>query len=326
MNKVVIITTGGTIAMTTDRESQSVKPTDPHLLKKALPLLNDYAVVEMDDFANLPSVHITPDIMLKLSERIQTYINRPDVNGIVITHGTDTLEETAYFLDLVLPSTKPVVVTGAMRGFDERGSDGPLNMLSAVRVAAEPASAGKGVLVVFNEEVHAARWVTKTHTSNVAAFRSPQNGPIGIVTKTGPLFYSIPLGQVALAPINRITANVVIIKAAAGTDDLFFRAALDADVDGIVLEALGQGNIPPQMIVGVKNAVKNGTPVVVVSRSLSGIVQDVYGYEGGGKQLKDLGVIFSNGLSAQKARIKLILALSKTKDTAELSRLFSDKN
>lgn len=324
MNKVIVITTGGTIAMTTDRESQSMKPTDPHLLEKAVPLLNDYADVEMEAFANFPSAHVTPDTMRKLSETIGTYINRSDVSGIVVTHGTDTLEETAYFLDLVLPQAKPVVVTGAMRGFDECGPDGPSNMVNAVRVAAEPTSSGKGVMVVFNEEIHAARWVTKTHTSNVAAFRSPQNGPIGIVTKSGPLFYNTPLEQRKITLTNPVKANVALIKAAAGTDDLFFRAATDAGVDGIVLEALGQGNIPPQMMPGLKDAIKSGIPIVIVSRSLSGVVQDVYGYEGGGKQLKDLGVIFSNGLNAQKARIKLILALSNTNDTAELKRVFSD--
>lgn len=324
MKKVVVVTTGGTIAMTEDKESQSVKPVDPQLLKRALPLLNDFADVEMDAFSNIPSPHVTPDFMLQLSRRIRTHLDRSDVDGVVVTHGTDTLEETAYFLDLVLSTTKPVVLTGAMRGFDELGTDGPLNMVNAVRVAADPASAAKGVMVVFNDEIHAARWVTKTHTSNVATFRSPQNGPIGILTKKGTVFNNWPLVQEGKFKADRLSANVVLIKAAAGTDDLFFRAALAANVDGIVLEALGQGNIPPPMVEGVRTAINSGkVPVVMVSRCLSGIIQDVYGYEGGGKQLKEMGVIFSNGLNGQKARIKLMLALATTRDRDELDKLFN---
>lgn len=324
MKKIVVVTTGGTIAMTEDKTTQSVKPIDPDLLKKALPLLDDFADVEMDPFSNVPSPHMTPEMMLRLSEHIRTYVNRSDVDGIVVTHGTDTLEETAYFLDLVLKAEKPIVVTGAMRGFNELGTDGPLNIVNAVRVAADPGTIAKGVLVVFNDEIHAARWVTKTHTSNVATFRSPQNGPLGILTKKGVIYNNWPFVNDRKLTVSALTHDVVLIKAAAGTDDLFFRAAMEARTHGIVLEALGQGNIPPQMVTGVKQAINSGIPVVMVSRCLSGIIQDIYGYEGGGKQLKEIGVIFSNGLNGQKARIKLLLALEHTHSHTQLQNLFND--
>ena len=322
MTKVAIITTGGTIAMSGDRQSGGVKPKDPDVLPKSMPDLSQYADVEMDAFSNLPSPHITPEVMLKLSQRVHTYLNRSDISGIVVTHGTDTMEETAYFLDLVLPPTKPVVLTGAMRSSDQMGADGPFNLTSAVRVAASPQATGKGVVVVFNGEIHAARWVTKTHTSNLAAFRSPHTGPIGFLTQQDVVFTHLPQGHETIGPIDHLRANVAIVKAASGTDDLFVHAALDAGVDGIVLEALGQGNIPPQMTPGVKRALKLDVPVVIVSRCLSGVVQDVYGYEGGGQQLKEWGVLFTDGLNAQKARIKLMLALSKTQNIGELRKLF----
>ena len=157
VTKVAIITTGGTIAMSGDRQSGGVKPKDPDVLPKSMPDLSQYADVEMDAFSNLPSPHITPEVMLKLSQRVHTYLNRSDISGIVMTHGTDTMEETAYFLDLVLPPTKPVVLTGAMRSSDQMGADGPFNLTSAVRVAASPQATGKGGCARTVSETRAAK-------------------------------------------------------------------------------------------------------------------------------------------------------------------------
>jgi len=309
MSKIVIITTGGTIAMSEDLKTKTVKPLDQDTIDQLIPYLEDYAEIEMDHFLNLPSPHITPKHMYNLTLHIKKYLEIDEVKGVVITHGTDTLEETAYFIDLLLTSEKPIVITGAMRSSNELGADGPLNLVNAVRVASDEASWGKGVLVVFNDEIHAARYVTKTHTSNVATFQSPENGPIGTVTKKGIRFSHAPL-IVDNYKLQPPTENIGLIKAAAGMDDLLINTYIDNGFKGIVIEGLGQGNLPKEMLPGIKKAIALNIPIVLVSRCFNGIVDAIYGYDGGGKQLKDLGVIFSNGLNGQKARIKLMLTLS----------------
>ncbi|TCS84119.1 asparaginase [Tepidibacillus fermentans] len=324
MNKVVVITTGGTIAMSEDLRSRTVKPIDQDTLDQMMPFLEDYRPVQMDHFINIPSPHMTPEIMYQLALHMNQYLENKDVSGIVITHGTDTLEETAYFLDLLITSEKPVVLTGAMRSSNELGADGPLNLVNSVRVAKDPTSRGKGVLVVFNDEIHAARYVTKTHTSNVATFQSPANGPIGTVTKKGIRFSHAPLirDNYPLVPPN---GKIGLIKAAVGMDDLLIHTYIDNNYQGIVIEALGQGNLPPKMLNGIKRAVENKIPIVLVSRSFNGFVDDVYDYEGGGKQLKKLGVIFSNGLNGQKARIKLMVTYHLFKNGQEDLQKYFDR-
>ncbi|KXG43658.1 asparaginase [Tepidibacillus decaturensis] len=309
MSKVVIITTGGTIAMSEDLKTKTVKPLDQDTLDFFLPFLEEYVNVEMEHFMNIPSPHMTPEKMYQLALHTKKYLEDDEVLGIVITHGTDTLEETAYFLDLLLTSDKPVVLTGAMRSSNELGADGPVNLVGAVRVVADPSSTGKGVLVVFNDEIHAARYVTKTHTSNVATFQSPENGPIGTVTKKGIRFSHAPLlrDNYELSPPN---TKIGLVKAAAGMDDLLINTLIEHGYEGIVIEGLGQGNLPPEMLGGIKKGIEKGIPIVLVSRCFNGFVDAVYGYEGGGKQLKDLGLIFSNGLNGQKARIKLMITIN----------------
>ncbi|WP_339062671.1 asparaginase [Tepidibacillus marianensis] len=315
MSKVVVITTGGTIAMSEDLKSRTVKPIDQDTLDQMMPFLDDYGPVEMDHFINIPSPHMTPEIMYQLTLHVNQYLIKKDVLGVVITHGTDTLEETAYFLDLLITSQKPVVVTGAMRSSNELGADGPLNLVNAVRVAKDPSSYGKGVFVVFNDEIHAARYVTKTHTSNVATFQSPETGPIGTVTKKGIRFSHAPIVRDNYEPFPP-DGKIGLVKAAVGMDDLLLNSYIENGYQGIVIEGLGQGNLPPEMLNGVKKAIEKKIPIVLVSRCFNGFVDDVYDYEGGGKQLKKLGVVFSNGLNGQKARIKLMLTY----------HLFKDKN
>ncbi|MDR6224529.1 asparaginase [Desmospora profundinema] len=321
MKHIIILTTGGTIAMKEDGGDHSVRPADPHALRGQLNMLKAYAQVEMEAIFNYPSPHLTPSHIHQIREKAAECLSRPETDGVVITHGTDTLEETAHYLDITLDSAKPVVLTGAMRSHNELGSDGPLNLVNAVRVAAHSGSRGKGVLVVFNDEIHAARWVTKTHTSNVATFQSPSHGPIGLLSKKGVLF-THPLAPRPILPSAPPVEPVHLVKAAAGTDDTFIRAALAAGTKGLVVEALGQGNLPPAMLPGLRKALDQGVPVVLVSRCFNGFVEDTYGYEGGGRQLKELGVIFSNGLNGQKARIQLMAALHSSRDPAVLQTFF----
>jgi L-asparaginase len=320
MKKVLVINTGGTIAMSID-ESEGVKPLDDQAVEKILPFLQGYADVNMVNLLNLPSPHITPETMNQIRLFIESELKANEYDGIVITHGTDTLEETAFFLDLTLPVTVPVVITGAMRSSNELGADGPVNLISSVRTAVEPASRNKGVLVVFNDEIHAARHVTKTHTSNVATFQSPQYGPIGTISKKSVNYHHAPLER-EYYPIRDAAANVPLIKAVAGMDPNWLRFLLEQPIDGVVVEALGLGNLPPAVVPTFAQLLEKGVPVVLVSRCYNGQVQDVYDYAGGGKQLKSMGFIFSNGLNGQKARLKLMVTLQQTRDFQELQKLF----
>lgn len=318
---VVVINTGGTIAMRASGGKGVVPASEPPF-SALLPHLERHARITMDDYLNVPSPHMTPRHMLALAQRVQATVRQSDVHGVVITHGTDTLEETAFLLDLVVKTDKPIVVTGAMRASDELGADGPVNLLAAVRVAAHPESGGKGVLVVFNDEIHAARYVTKTHSTNVATFQSPQHGPIGTVTQADIFYHHAPLVREHF-PAQALAENVALVKAAAGMDDFFLQACADRGVDGVVIEALGLGNLPPAMVPGVRRLLAARIPVVLVSRCYNGMVLPVYGYEGGGRQLHKLGVILSSGrLNGQKARIKLMVTLSLSRDLDQLREWF----
>ncbi|WNB93700.1 asparaginase [Bacillus sp. NEB1478] len=322
MKKILLIHTGGTIAMEENKNTGGVNTKETHPLESTIAELADIAEVISKNYVNLPSPHITPVHMLELASFIKEQTETEHFDGIVITHGTDTLEETAYVLDLVLGATIPVIVTGAMRSSNEHGSDGPYNLISSVKVASDQQSLGKGVLVVFNDEIHTAKNVTKTHTSNIATFQSPQYGPIGIVTKRGVLFHHTPL-QSNRFQVKSVSKNVVLLKAFAGMDGTLINAAAHG-ADGIVIEALGQGNMPPATVPAIENLIKKQVPVVLVSRCFNGIAQDIYSYEGGGKHLKELGVIFSNGLNGQKARLKLMIALENTNSSEKLQHLFFD--
>ncbi|MBS4173299.1 asparaginase [Bacillus sp. FJAT-49736] len=318
---ILIIHTGGTISMYEDQETGAVKPGQENPLTAHTANLSDLANLVIKEPFNLPSPHITTNEMLMLKELIIDEYKKNQIDGVVITHGTDTLEETAYFLDLTIPYDFPIVVTGAMRSSNEIGSDGLYNLISSVRVAASDGARGKGVLVVLNDEIHTAKNVTKTHTSNVSTFQSPQYGPIGIVAKQGIIFHHQPTDR-EYYNINQISKKVALIKAHAGMDSSLFFAISDMNYDGVVIEALGQGNLPPAAVEGVQKLINENIPVILVSRCFNGIVQDVYGYEGGGKRLKEMGAIFSNGLNGQKARIKLLITLSYTGDIKEIEDIF----
>jgi L-asparaginase len=318
---ILIIHTGGTISMFEDHETGDVRPGEENPLTSQTSALSDLANLDIREPFNLPSPHITTDEMLFLKKLIEEEEKKGQVDGVVITHGTDTLEETAYFLDLTVPFDFPIVVTGAMRSSNEVGSDGLYNLISSIRVAASDGAKGKGVLVVLNDEIHTAKNVTKTHTSNVSTFQSPQYGPIGIVAKQGIIFHHQPTLKENYNIVD-VSKRVALIKAHAGMDSSLFYAIRDLEYDGVVIEALGQGNLPPATVDGVKALLGANIPVILVSRCFNGIVQDVYGYEGGGKRLKEIGVIFSNGLNGQKARIKLLITLSYTNNFKEIDEIF----
>ncbi|HDR7783570.1 MULTISPECIES: asparaginase [Bacillus] len=321
MKRILVLHTGGTIAMEEDKETGVVQPGEKNPLLKFIPDLEGDVDLIVEDVFHLPSPHMTPSEMLQLQVIIDERVKQDNIHGVVITHGTDTLEETAYFLDLTVQATIPIVVTGAMRSSNELGADGLYNFLSAVKVASCSEAAEKGVLVVLNDEIHCATNVTKTHTSNVATFQSPQYGPIGMVTKRGVVFHHALVHHETYS-VNKVSKNVVVLKAYAGMDDTLLGAIENLPVDGIVIEALGQGNLPPRTLPSLERLIDKGIPVVLVSRCFNGIVQDVYSYEGGGKQLKDMGIVFTYGLNAQKARIKLLVALENTNSHETIQNMF----
>lgn len=306
MKKILVLHTGGTIAMQEDPKTGVVqtKLSNP-LLEVRLTLPND-VTIQTEDIFNLPSPHITPSHMLKLKERVQEAMIQ-GFDSIVITHGTDTLEETAFFLDTTIGNQIPIIITGAMRSSNELGSDGLYNFLSAIRVAASPEAIGMGVLVVMNDEIHSARYVTKTHTSNVATFLTPTLGPVGLVNKSRILFLQKIL-KVPHLDVSTVEGVIPIVKAYAGMHGELFEALAQTKIDGLVIEAFGAGNLPPDTTKPIQEMIQQGIPVVLVSRCFNGVAEPVYSYPGGGKELSDLGVIFCMSISSQKARIKLLIA------------------
>ena len=303
--KILVLHTGGTISMQADASGAVVTSQDNPMNHVTNPL--EGIEVHALDFLNLPSPHIKPKHMLALYHKIKEEADNYD--GVVITHGTDTLEETAYFLDTMEIPHMPIVLTGAMRSSNELGSDGVYNYLSALRVASDDKAADKGVLVVMNDEIHAAKYVTKTHTTNVSTFQTPTHGPLGLIMKQEILYFKTAEPRVRF-DLDCIQGLVPIISAYAGmTDELIDMLDLE-QLDGLVIQAFGAGNVPKETAQKLENLLQKGIPVALVSRCFNGIAEPVYAYQGGGVQLQESGVLFVKELNAQKARLKLLIALN----------------
>ena len=303
--KILVLHTGGTISMQADASGAVVTSSDNPMNHVSNPL--EGIQVHSLDFFNLPSPHIKPKHMLALYQKIKEEADNYD--GVVITHGTDTLEETAYFLDTMKVPHIPIVLTGAMRSSNELGSDGVYNYLSALRVASDDKAADKGVLVVMNDEIHAAKYVTKTHTTNVSTFQTPTHGPLGLIMKQEILYFKTAEPRVRF-DLDHIQGLVPIISAYAGmTDELIDMLDLE-QLDGLIIQAFGAGNIPKETAQKLESLLQKGIPVALVSRCFNGIAEPVYAYQGGGVQLQKAGVFFVKELNAQKARLKLLIALN----------------
>ena len=318
--KVGILFTGGTISMTIDKEIGANVPTlSGEQIMSMATNVKDVAEFEIKDFDEIPGPHMTPEKLLHLKDNVLELLNREDICGVVITHGTDSLEESAYFLDLVINHEKPVVVTGAMRSSSELGYDGSNNLSSAVCVAISDNAKNKGVLVVLNNEVLLASEATKTDTMALNTFQSPAKGSLGIVDNNELLLYK-NVAHRTFIDTDQVENKVALFKSGIGMDDTFINHAVDMGYKGI--EAMGRGNIPPQMYEGVKYARENGVVVVITSRCSTGRVHDSYGYLGSGRDLKNIGCIFAGDLNGHKCRIKLMLALGKTNNLDEIKDFF----
>ena len=303
--KILVLHTGGTISMQADASGAVVTSSDNPMNHVSNPL--EGIQVHTLDFFNLPSPHIKPKHMLALYQKIKE--EAANYDGVVITHGTDTLEETAYFLDTMEVPHMPIVLTGAMRSSNELGSDGVYNYLSALRVASDNRAADKGVLVVMNDEIHAAKYVTKTHTTNVGTFQTPTHGPLGLVMKKEVLFFKTAEPRVRF-DLQEIKGVVPIISAYAGMKTELLDLLDIHQMDGLIIEAFGAGNLPKEVAEKLFEFQEAGLPIALVSRCFNGIAEPVYAYDGGGVKLHDHGIFFVKELNAAKARIKLLIALN----------------
>lgn len=322
MKKIAVIFNGGTISMKVDERIKAAVPSlTGEEIMSMVTGIEKFAEIESYSFSSMPSPHMTFKTMIELSNFTKEILKREDISGVVITHGTDTLEETAYLLDLTIDSDKPVVITGAMRSGSELGYDGPSNLAAAICTAISEDSIGRGVLVCFNGELNSASEVTKANSMALNAFRTPNFGPIGIVDNNKVMFYR-DAKNTEKYEVQEIKKDVALIKCVVDMDSTFVDFVVEKGFGGIVIEALGRGNVPPKMVSGIKNALEKGLPIVVVSRCFEGRVHESYGYEGGGKMLKDLGVIFGDTLPGQKARIKLALAINSGIDKEEIKNHF----
>ncbi|WP_416841415.1 asparaginase [Haloferax sp. DFSO52] len=321
--EIVVLSTGGTIASTSGAGGATPQKRGAELVD-AVPELESYANLTVTEVAHRPSFDMDFETISALREAVVEAVG-DGAAGIVVTHGTDTMEESAYALDLTLDVEAPVVFTGAQRRPDETSSDGPANLLTAVRLAAHEKLVGEGgVYIAFDEELHAARDVTKQHTSKLDTFGSPDKGPIAATTREGVRFFRAPGSRSVDIQTTEPTASVEMVKSGVGVGAEQITRAVDAGVDGLVIEGTGLGNVTSALGDAIGDAIDAGVVVVVTSRCSAGAVSGVYGTGGGGATLANHGVVFGGDLPAHKARLKLVYALSVGGDHESVAELFDE--
>jgi L-asparaginase len=322
MKKILVVFTGGTFSMMIDQSTGGAIPRySGGELLDMIPQAKQLAEIDYYDFGKYPGPHVTPQLMLQLSEKIKQLLNDKHYDGVIVTHGTDTLEETAYFLDLTINTDIPIVMIGSMKNSSEPDWDGPRNLIDAIHICLNDNSKNMGVLVCLNGEINAASEVTKIYSNSVESFKSLDFGSLGFVQNGRVIFNRLP-HHLEKIETNVIDDNVDMLTVYAGMNEKFFRFSADSGASGIVVEALGVGNVPPPAFEGIKYAVEKGIPVVLTSRCPAGETDYIYSYPGAGKHLHDLGVIFADYINGQKARIKLIIVLGKTRDINQIRKYF----
>lgn len=323
---VHVVATGGTIASTNYYSGDPGKISVAELLR-SVPL-DSIAVISGQQFANVASTQITLAQWLALSRGIaDTLRSRPDLAGVVVTHGTDTMEETAFFLDLTVADPRPIVVTGAMRPSDGIGIDGPANLYNAVRVAGDSAARNRGTMVLLNDEIFAARDVTKANTVRPDAFVAPYRGALGVADPERIVFHRLPARSASfdLAGVTELP-RVDIAYAYTGADGAAIDAFVAAGAKGIVIAGAGRGGVTGAQRQAVNRALAKGVVVVIGSRAGSGSVPVGTGVRGVGVALSanqaQAATLGTGDLTVQKARVLLMLALTRTSDTREIARIF----
>jgi L-asparaginase len=304
---IVLVATGGTIS-STDAGAGAV----PHLsgadLLRMVGAPAELPGVEVVEFARLPGCEMAPRRMAELAAVVTRELARDDRCGAVVTHGTDTIEESAFVCHLTVPSDKPVVFTGAMRTASELSWDGPRNLLDALRVAASAEAQGMGALLVMHEEIHSARFVTKSNGVILAAFRSPACGPVGRIYNGAPRFFTRPASPARrLQPT--LDESVGVVRALSGDTTSLPALLARADLHGLVVEGFGAGRVAASWVEPLRDAVQRGIAVILASRTGAGAIGDPYGYPGSATGLLALGLIPAHELPGHKARLQLMLAL-----------------
>lgn len=307
---MVLLTTGGTIASKPNKESGKLASgalTGEELASMCQ--LPDNIEVIVESVFQKASIHITFDDLLVLKDKIEHYFHDESVSGVVVTHGTDSMEETAYFLDLTINDPRPVVVTGSQRSPEDLGSDVYINLRHAIYTACSKDLYNAGAVVVFNERIFAARYVKKEHASNIQGFNVFGFGYLGIIDNDQVQVYQKPLKREFFAVKSPIP-EVEIIKCYLGADGKFIKAAREAGVKGIVLEGVGRGQVAPNMMEEIELAIKEGVKLVITTSAEEGAVYTTYDYKGSAYDLYKKGVILGSDNDSKKARIKLAAALA----------------
>jgi L-asparaginase len=320
-----LLFTGGTISMHRDRQAGGNVPTHGgEALVRFAQGLEAIGPYRIENWAMVPACHLGPDRLWEMRERVRQVARSGEVRGIVITHGTDTMEETAYLLDRTLEGSLPVAITGAMRTSSDEGWDGPRNLLDAAVVAANAQSDGRGVMVVFNGKVFAGRTAVKVHTTDVEAFAAPYAAPIGRVVE-GCVTY-VAAGEASPEeksrkkdvraagrpkPLNPsgLTARVALIPMVVGDDGAMLDLVRPTH-DGVVIQAFGSGNVPPGAIPAIRRWIDEGKPAVIATRCPLGLVTPLYAFEGGGSRLVAMGAIPAGPRAPSQARMELMISLS----------------
>ena len=323
---VKILATGGTIAGTAASSTQTTgyKAGDLGIqtLIEAVPAMKDYANVSGEQVVKISSNNMDTKTLLKLAKRVNELLADPKVDAVVITHGTDTLEETAYFLNLTAKCNKPIILVGAMRPSNALSADGPANLYNAVAVAGDPSAAGKGVMVVMNDRVLGARDVTKTNTTGVETFQSPNAGQLATIHNGKVLWDATPVTkhttqtQFKVDGLDKLP-KVGVVYQHAGVEGIQAQALVDAKYDGIVTAGVGNGNLHKSTFPIIERAAKDGIAIVRSSRVPTGsTTKDA--------EVDDAkyGFVSSGSLNPQKARVLLMLALTQTKDPKEIQKIF----
>lgn len=316
--RVHIVATGGTIASTNYYSGNQGKIGVEQLVR-AVPALDSVATISAQQFSNVASSAVTPVMWLALSRSISDTLRaRADLAGIVVTHGTDTMEETAYFLDLTVGDARPVVVTGAMRPADGIGIDGPANLYHAVRVAGNANARGRGTMIVMNDEIFAARDATKSNAVRPNAFTAPVRGDLGMADPERIAFYR-PAERRTVFDLAKVTElpRVDVVYSYVGADGAAIDAFVAAGAKGLVIDATGRGSIPPTQYEAIGRALAKGVVVVSASRTGAGTVEVGMGERGG-----RASIVGAGDLNAQKARVLLMLALTRTSDPKEVAAVF----
>ncbi len=310
-SRCMLLSTGGTIASRIDAATGLAVPVlSGKELLSTLPELEGRIEVDVEDFARIPSPHMSPEHWAPLHARISSLLSDDSIAGVVVSHGTGLLEETAWFLDLSIDSDKPVVLVGAQRNSSEHDHDGPRNLLAALQVCAHEDARGKGVLVVLNQHINAARDAHKTHTFDVETFNSGELGYLGSVSHGRVDFRRAPLKRLHMPYHGQRLPRVDVIPMYAGAPGSLVKAVVADGAQGLVIQAVGSGHVNPSFAKAIQEVLQRGIPVVVATRVPRGGTRACYGFEGSSQLLQNDGAALAGDLSAWKARIVLMLAIS----------------